>query len=271
MTKDKKNQKKDKGDDGRQPLTAITSVRSDMGSSWTPEIVLYLKTLQNSARVFKLLHARQAAHLAKKGKIMKVINVVFTSISGTTVLANIEFDETWILIAVGLLMYLTAIMIGISEFMDYSSEAENHKTAETDFEELTNLIERQLVLEPKYRQNAREFMIWADRDFNIKKTKNPLITDRTKKQIHKKFGDKVDMDRMDFNQINDLDVEKGENTSSEIIESTKEETTTLEENPTRARKSTKEAKKSNAKEIDEIDPDWDTTMRMRFELDRFQQ
>jgi hypothetical protein len=262
----------------------ISSARTDYSSTWTPAIEEFLRRLQNQARAYKLLHSSRAAHLARKGKIMKIINIISVATSGTTLLSNLEFDEKWVNVGTALQLYLTAILIGISEFMDWSAEADEHRTAETDFGDLVNLIERQLVLEPRYRQNARDFMSWVDHDFKMKFDKNPKVPNQTVKKLMKQFGSKLNPELIDVDRINqppDGDSpDEEENEEDEVEPEVEPEEIDVENPPEPSPKQSKrrERKKpmSPASSVFVDDDanqklaDWET-MRMLYELDRYQQ
>lgn len=258
--------------------------RADYSATWTDAIEEFLRRLQNQARAYKLLHSSRASHLSKKGKVMKVINIIATATSGTTLLANLEWEEKWINVASALLMYLTAICIGITEFTDWSAEAEEHRTAETDFGDLVNMIERQLVLEPRYRQNARDFMTWIDHDFKMKFEKNPKVPPQTVKKLMKQFGSKLNPELVDVDHINQTpgetkeQPEESSDYNSKEISEVEENDVGDVENPTPKRERRKKdavplSPKSSVfvdEEANERLADWET-MRMLYEMDRYQQ
>ena len=244
------------------------SSRADNAATWTPQIELYLKKLQNKALVYKMLHGRTAAHLSRKGKVMKIINIISTATAGTTLLGNIEANEKVVTIITALVLYLTSILIGISEFMDWSAEADNHKTAEADFSDLISIIERQLVLEPPYRQHAREFMLWVDHDFKMKMDKSPLIAQRMVKKMEKQFGSKLNPELIDAEHVN----EPAAASASDI--STEEEDG--EESKSKKKKRRPKKQKTQSTEVfQDLEANarisgWDD-IRMMYELDRYQQ
>lgn len=170
---------------------------------WTTEIELYLQRLQSKAMVYKMLHSRSAILLARKSKIMSIVNILATTTAGTTLLANLPYSNTVVNIVAAFVLYLTSILTAVSQFVMDNSEADDHKTAENDFEDLVQTIERQLVFEPKFRQNAREFLIWIDRDFRSKFEKSPMISPRMIKKMEKEFGSKLNPELIDAKHINE--------------------------------------------------------------------
>jgi hypothetical protein len=251
------------------------SSRADNAATWTPQIELYLKKLQNKALVYKMLHGRTAAHLSRKGKVMKIINIISTATAGTTLLGNIDASNKVVTIVTALVLYLTSILIGISEFMDWSAEADNHKTAEADFNDLISIIERQLVLEPPYRQHAREFMLWVDHDFKMKLDKSPLITQRMVKKMEKQFGSKLNPELIDAGHINDAAADATASESAAVASQSAEEAEEESKPKAKRKKRTKKQKTQSTEIFQDIEAnarisDWDD-IRMMYELDRYQQ
>lgn len=175
----------------------------DPDYGWTEEIELYLKRLQSKALVYKMLHSRSAVKLARKSKIMSIVNIVATATAGTTLFANLPYSNTVVNVITALILYITSILVAISEFVMDSSEVDEHKTAENDFEDLVQTIGRQLVFEPRFRQHAREFVIWIDRDFRSKFEKSPLISPSMIKKMEKEFGSKLNPELIDAKHINE--------------------------------------------------------------------
>jgi len=248
------------------------SSRADNAATWTPQIELYLKKLQNKALVYKMLHGRTAAHLSRKGKVMKIINIISTASAGTTLLGNIDASNKVVTIITAVVLYLTSILIGISEFMDWSAEADNHKTAEADFSDLISIIERQLVIEPPYRQQAREFMLWVDHDFKMKMDKSPLIEQRMVKKMEKQFGSKLNPELIDAGHINEpTAAASASDDIAEAPEEDGEESKSKRKNKRRPKKQkTQSAEIFQDTEANARINDWDD-IRMMYELDRYQQ
>lgn len=262
------------------------TLREERAASWTFSIEGYLKKLQSKSMVYKLLYARTAQKLAKKGKGLAITNVITTATAGTTLLANIPYSETAVTIITGLVLYVDSIMIGISEFLNYTSQADDHRTAETDFDDLVNIIQRQLILEPEERQHAKDFMVWVDREFKMKFEKSPLISPRMIKKMEKEYGSKLNPELMDANQLNepsdpipetlpDQEEYKEKKPKKRDLQQSDEETFS-EEKPKRTRKRTKKNKPlpsttifEDSKADAQIDG-WQD-MRMVWEMDRYQQ
>jgi len=188
---------------GKRNKTRALTFKEERAASWTPQVEAYLKKLQSKSMVYKMLYARSAQKLAKKGKGLAITNVITTATAGTTLLANIPYSETAVTIITGLVLYVDSIMIGISEFLNYTSQADDHRTAETDFDDLVNVIQRQLTFEREERQHAKDFMVWVDREFKMKFEKSPLISPHMIKKMEKEFGSKLNPELMDANQVNE--------------------------------------------------------------------
>ena len=188
---------------GRHRLTDSELEDLKLNKGWNEEIEYSMLMLKKKALVFKWLFQQGSIKLGRKGKIFGIVNVCASVASGSAIFANLPYDSDVVTIITGIVMYLLSVSIGLNEFLDYSNEADSYKDASLAFGKVAQMIDRQLIQDPYYRQEAKDFIIWIEREFNSVYENSPLLSPSLLAEFEKKFGSELNPDFMDARGIND--------------------------------------------------------------------
>jgi hypothetical protein len=144
--------------------------------------------LKWKCELYSELYRRGSQSLSRKAKIFGIINVIASVAGGTAIFSNLPYQSVAVTIGTGVTMYLLSVMIGINEFLSYRTLAGEYKDASGSFDEVAQMIERQLVQEPRYRQEAHDFLLWIYREYNGVYESSPMLTSKLTKELEKRLA-----------------------------------------------------------------------------------
>jgi len=154
---------------------------------------LILAWLRRS-RESQMAHYEMAEILAKRGRLIGVPVILFTTLVGTSALASVaaEIIPNWSKIIIGLLSISAAIMSGLQTFFGYADRAEKHRESAARFGSIRRQFEilyirRDGAIDEKVIDKLRKEL-----DALAKEALNVPIKIFKKTQKNKLYADGVD-------------------------------------------------------------------------------
>ena len=146
---------------------------------------------QNKCSGYKYMHEKQARNLLLKNKILNISSIIIVSFTATASaltenLKDSADTKSVFNIVYVLLLYFSAVLNSLSQFLKYEKEAEKHKTSSIRYTAMYNNIRRSLILDSEKEFNIDvEYFNWVTKEYDSIFSSSPDISE----YIIKKFGD----------------------------------------------------------------------------------
>lgn len=164
-------------------------------SDWNKQIENVLYEQQNKCAAYKWLHDKQSRRFSKINKWLNIIIIFIVSLTatGTSFTNNIENFENnlWKIIlniSYSILLYFSAFLSSLQHFLNYEKQAELHRTASLKYTTLYNNIKRTLLLHITQRQQATEYFIWINKEYDSVLSESPNISTNIMNEFESNFG-----------------------------------------------------------------------------------
>ena len=165
----------------------IPDVPTSDGRDWTANVVQLLEEWH------KRCYAAQHAHYATADRcrllnyLVGVPAVIFASIVGTAIFADLA-DDTPRRLVVASVSILAAVLAALQTFLRFSERAAAHATAADWYSAIRRDIEETLHLPVEYRGNAKECLDTVRKEINRVAQDAPELSVRSWRREAKRFG-----------------------------------------------------------------------------------
>ncbi len=148
-----------------------------------------VKGFGEKAASYKWMHDRSAGYYGQFAMWWGIFNTAVLLGVGTSVFSSIAYCNTvwWVQIITGLVTYLVTFSVNISNFLDFQGCSKEHKRAGSEWSELYHNIQRQLVLNRRDRQYAKDYLMWITKEFDSLYNRSPDIPDTISNKFTKSF------------------------------------------------------------------------------------
>lgn len=119
-------------------------------NGWNTDLEIIVANIGEKAGGFKWMHAKAMSYYAIWYHVFGVSSILLSGAAGTTILTQINScsinpitnqpAQNWVLILVGIVMYLTAVVASIQQFKNWGQRSEKHQQAESKYAELEHDI-----------------------------------------------------------------------------------------------------------------------------------
>lgn len=171
---------------------------------WNSDVENTMNNLEKKCEIYRWLFTTGSGKLHKKGQFLGIFNVVIMAINATIQVVNIQYNNSAITIISVIILFINTMSVGIAEFLQLKGQAEKYKDAASKFEELKNMIHRQLILESDQRQDAKDFIVWIEREFKNVFESSPLISPGLLSEFEKKFESQLNPEFMEVSELNEV-------------------------------------------------------------------
>lgn len=162
----------------------------DTSNNWNSTQEKLLAERGEQAKGLKWMHEKSSHSLYSTYNILGVLNIIFSSASGTGIFANFALNSTWVAILVGIMAYMAAILASIQKFLNLSKVSAEHKKISNQYQFLASEIEIQLALPRQDRLPGREYVETMQKKFNLLMTEAPEIPTTIVHLFEKRFGNR---------------------------------------------------------------------------------
>ena len=142
------------------------------------------------SRIAQRTHLKTAERRLKRNKQLGIPVVVLSTTVGTSVFAslNISNMSTWIQIAIGITSILAAVLASLQTFLNFTAEAEKHRSAANRFAKIKHDIEVALV---EYANSSNEviaeFIKRVQTEWDATNDNSPIPDQDIFKKTYKEF------------------------------------------------------------------------------------
>ena len=138
-------------------------------NDWTKKKEKLLKYWQEECRLYNWLYTTNIQHYQNLNKVLSVVSILLSAITGATLLNNTETTNYIIILAFGIISILSAFLQGVLQFLDLDTKISINTYSARQNSAIVIDIEEQLNLTRQERNNGSEFIK------NIKSRKNDII------------------------------------------------------------------------------------------------
>jgi hypothetical protein len=162
-------------------------------NGWNNELEVIVANIGEKAAGFKWMHRRAASYYNKLFQWLGIISILIQAGAGTGAVTQISTcpgpnTSNWVIILVGILMYITAVVTSIQQFKNWSSRSENHKQAHSNYGALEHNIRIMLGIYRRDRQVGKDYAEWISKEFDDLTASTPQIPG----PIQKKYNQLVE-------------------------------------------------------------------------------
>jgi len=164
-------------------------------NGWNPKFEENTRLLGSKSGVYRMMHDEASGYYSKINTIISIITIILVTGTGTGSFSLVNVEETaQVKILIGFVLYVTALLSGIKDFLNLTQISEKHKLYSIRFSALYNNIQRQLSLYPEERQNGKDYISWVNSEFDNLLFSNPDIPSKIKNKLLDEFGDVINRD-----------------------------------------------------------------------------
>jgi len=162
-------------------------------TEWNNEIEKVLRVIQYQCHNYKLIHNDISVKSEITYSGIMISSIIITPLSGivTSIGAIIckDFEDLFYFnMTSTILSFLAGILVSVIKFSNFDKTSQAHSIAVARYTSLEENIKRQLVLCPKDRIKAQEYLDWVIKNFDDLYTSSPiLLNDELNK--YEKFED----------------------------------------------------------------------------------
>lgn len=164
-------------------------------NTWNNRLENVLLEQKHKCSSYKWIHEEENKKYKTRNTYLNIITIVFVSSTATasSIAATVDISEyrmynNIINILFPIILYITAILNSIQEFLKYEKQSEKHKLAAIRYTALYNNINRMLSLEPSQRQSPTDYFLWATKEYDNINSSSPSISRNISSKYEKKFG-----------------------------------------------------------------------------------
>ena len=142
------------------------------------KIHTYLLDTQNKCSEYSQIHLKTSESYSKNNTIFNIINIVFTSGVATLTAATTNLDSNnsnTISIISTVLLYCSAVLNSIQQFLNFEKLAERDRTLSTRFCSLSNNIKKFLTLEDLENKDLVDYFNWVSNTYEELLNKTNII------------------------------------------------------------------------------------------------
>ncbi len=206
-----------------------------MTKEWSASVEAVLLEQQKNCAVYKWIHERDSSILQKRNTYISITTIIIVSLSATvsTFTANISPSDnlyylTVVRIINSVILYISAVLSALQQFLKYEKEAEKHKATSTKYTALYNNIKRMLSLDPSERQNVANYFTWVNKEYDSILNGSPDVLSGSVEEFYKIFG-------VNFTEETGEDIKVNINNMEDIIEGNDEEVSEIQNETNRLR------------------------------------
>ena len=161
--------------------------------TWTPEVEGLLGDWRNRVYAAQSAHYSTADHFRLLNYWVGVPAVIFSSVVGTALFANLEADTAkttttrTVLVASAIISILAAILTGLQTFLRFAERAAHHATAGDWYSAIRRDIEQLLSLPVEIRGKPKECLDSIRKEMNRASQDSPELSGRQWRRQAKRF------------------------------------------------------------------------------------
>lgn len=159
--------------------------------NWNKKTENSLRKLQNKCVVYQWVYNRGALDLERKGKILGIFNIVVLAANASSLIINLPYNNTIVNVISAVILYISTVTVGLSEFLQFKSRADQYREAAESYYDLSAIIERTLLKNIEERPKADYILETVDREFRKIFEVSPLVSPKLLSKYEKQTGNNV--------------------------------------------------------------------------------
>ena len=180
---------------------------------WNEQMEKVLRIIERQCNKYKINHSEIASYSEKMYTGLMISSIVLTPLSGiVTSLGSMICEDVQDMLYYNmtstLLSFVAGILISVTKFSKFDKTGQAHSIALSRYTSLEQNIKRQLILDPKDRINAKEYLNWVIKNFDDLYTSSPILPH----DELNKYGNFLDM----YENAYDISIEMGVNSKVSI-------------------------------------------------------
>lgn len=168
---------------------------------WNNNTEKIVKQIRDTSRRNRILHINQATKAIRRYNTLTVAGMIIGPTTGILagskeMICDTDHITTGIIIG---LSVMSSVIISIIKFGNFDEMYNLHRQASTEYHNIENNINIQLITEPSNRINAEEYIKWIQLKYQTTFDKSPLI--QYDEQIISNNDVKIDINNIDDDNI----------------------------------------------------------------------
>lgn len=140
---------------------------------WNNKIEKVCINLSDKCIHFKNLHDEATTFYYNLDNYLSIFSIIVLTATGTTTFATLSFNDIYINIIIGIIVYITAVVDSIKKFINPSEKNILHNNAMKQYSNLYHNIQKQLIMELEQRQSSKDYLGWITREFENLQANSP--------------------------------------------------------------------------------------------------
>ncbi len=158
--------------------------------TWTPEIELLLTDWRNRVYAAQTGYYIETDRLRRQHYWLGIPAVVFSSIVGTAIFANLEKEhvDTWVRVTLAVVSIAAAMLAGLQTFLRLAEQASQHSAAAAWYSAIRRDIDAVLGLPAEMRGDPKAFVDGVRKEINKAAQNSPELGERLWTCLAQRFG-----------------------------------------------------------------------------------
>ena len=190
-------------------------MKDHINTKWNNKLEKVLKVIAKQCENYKNTHQNIALDCEKKYSNLMLTSIIIAPLSGivSTIGAAVDKDTTMFYYTTvsTVISFATSILVSVIKFSKFDKSNNAHTLAASRYISLGNNIKRQLLLDYRDREPAKEYLEWVIKNFDDLYTSSPMVSN----DILNKYDNFIDL------YDSETDSEKSKNSDSDDSERTK--------------------------------------------------
>jgi hypothetical protein len=154
-------------------------------NGWNSELEMIVAAIGERAAGYKWMHSKAASYYNKLYQYIGIVSIILVTGAGTgtvTQISTCRVDpatgqpaSNWVLILVGIFMYITALVLALKQFKNWGDRSSRHKNAESNYAALEHNIRIMLGVYRKDRQVGKDYAEWITKESDDLISSTPSI------------------------------------------------------------------------------------------------
>lgn len=165
----------------------LSRIKSVQG--WNSQIEENVKKIGEKAIAYNWMHTKSASRYSDRNGVFQLINLTLSTVVGLSIFTSASSGcgdgVKWVQYVIGFVQFITTLSSVITNNLNYGVLSTQHKRAAGEWQELHQNILRQLSLNRRDRQYAKDYTQWIDREFRSLFVKSPDISHSVEKSFEK--------------------------------------------------------------------------------------
>ena len=188
--------------------------KMNCNNSWNRKIEKLVSDIGENSAGYSWMHSKASNYYTKIDNWLGFLVIILTTLTGTSIFATLDVEDTLPKILTGLVVYLSGAIAGVQKYFNFKEKSDKHHISSLNFQEIYFDVQRQMSMYRKDRINGKKYMENITKLYNQNIMNSPNINNKIVKKFIYIFRDQNISRPNVANNIQNIEIQSNHSSNS---------------------------------------------------------